>query len=70
MKFYKDQCLYTVKVVICFTGTCKRLRIHINIYIQLFGVKFSVNRMGDSQFDKIKYTHVYPTKCNGEVLNV
>jgi hypothetical protein len=70
MKFYTAQCFYNVKVIIRFTRTSKRLRIHISIYIQLFGFKFSVNRMADSQFDKINYTHVYPTTFNGEVLNI
>lgn len=42
----------------------------MNIYIQLFGFKFSMNRMGASQFDKINYIHVYPITCNGKVLNI
>jgi len=38
--------------------------------MKIFGFKFSMNRMGNSQFDKINYTHVYPIRCNGEVFSI
>ena len=38
----------------------------MNIYIQLFGFKFDMNRMGASQFDKINYTHNFGDQLDAQ----